>query len=109
MLFIIAHHFSVHGEFFFSSGFNINYLWIDFIQIGGKIGVNIFVLISGYFLINSQKVQLNKVLKLWIQIFTYSIIFFIIFSLTNKINFSLGNIIEYIFPITFSQWWFAST
>ena len=48
MIFIIAHHFAVHGGFNFSTDIiTVNSLWIQFIKIGGKIGVNIFVLISG--------------------------------------------------------------
>ena len=79
MLMIIAHHFSVHGGFQYSTDdLTINYLWINFIAIGGKIGVNIFVLISGYFLINAVGFNVNKLVKLWIQIFSYSILFYII-------------------------------
>ena len=52
MLLIIAHHFSLHGGFVFSTAsITVNRLWIQFIQIGGEIGINVFVLISGYFLI----------------------------------------------------------
>lgn len=80
MLMIIAHHFVVHGGFEFSTDtITANRLWVQFIQMGGKIGVNIFVLISGYFLISTPTVKLEKVLKLWIQIFTYSFLIFIIF------------------------------
>lgn len=109
MLLIIAHHFSIHGGFEFSvSEISINKLWIQFIQLGGKIGVNIFVLISGYFLINAKKTKINKVLKLWIQIFMYSLGIFIIFVATGG-AFGVKEIIKNMFPITFSVWWFAST
>ena len=48
MILIIAHHFALFGAFGFSeTAVSINKLWIQFIQIGGKIGVNIFILISG--------------------------------------------------------------
>ena len=70
MLLIIAHHFSVHGKISFStSAICINKFWLQFLQMGGKIGINIFILISGYFLINAQKIKISKILKLWLQIF----------------------------------------
>lgn len=110
MLMIIAHHFSVHGDFKFQTDvITINRLWIQFIWIGGKIGVDIFVLISGYFLINELGIKTNKVLKLWIQIFTYSVLIYIIFVLTGIEPFGIKNFIKSLFPITYSQWWFAST
>ena len=55
MIFIIAHHFAVHGMNgvnFVASNPN-NYL-IYFSGILGKIGVNIFILISAYFMIDSK-------------------------------------------------------
>ena len=52
MIMIIAHHVSVHSGFVYPGEIiSFNRLWIQFIQLGGKIGVNIFVLISGYFLV----------------------------------------------------------
>ncbi len=70
MLIIIAHHFAVHSGFEFSNdAVTVNRLWIQFIQIGGKTGVNVFVLISGYFLITSKTLKTSKAIKLWLQIF----------------------------------------
>lgn len=48
---------------------------------GGKIGVNVFVLISGYFLIIAPKIKISKVIKLWLQIAFY----FMGFSLLNAL------------------------
>lgn len=78
MVMIVAHHFSVHGNFDFPiNTITINRLWIQFIQIGGKIGVDVFVLISGYFLITSSSVKPNRIIKIWLQMFTYSILIYI--------------------------------
>ncbi len=110
MIIIIAHHFAVHGDFEFSNNaITINRLWIQFIEMGGKIGVNIFVLISGYFLISSKSIKLSKIVKLWLQIFTYSIGIFLIFVLAGIAPFQIKMLIKSFFPITFSLWWFAST
>lgn len=43
MIMIVFHHFSVHGNFSFATdSITFNRLWIQFLAIGGKIGVNIF-------------------------------------------------------------------
>ena len=80
MVMIIFHHFAYHGGFVWDfSTITIEHLWYNLIIMGGKIGVNIFVLISGYFLIlNKDKIVnlFRKMLKLWGQIFFYSLLFF---------------------------------
>ncbi len=110
MVIIVAHHFSFHGGFEFPTDtITVNRLWVQFIQIGGKIGVNVFVLISGYFLIDAKVIKTNKILKLWIQVFTYSALIFFVFVLSGFQPFSIIELIKHSFPITFLQWGFAST
>ena len=64
MIMIIAHHFACHSNFDFPlTEVTFNRVWIQFMHLGGKIGVDVFVLISGYFLINQKEIKVNKVLK----------------------------------------------
>ncbi|WBB07059.1 acyltransferase [Streptococcus alactolyticus] len=109
MILIVAHHFSVHGGFDFSStSFSVNRLYIQFLAMGGKIGVDIFVIISGYFLITSNKINIAKVLKFWLQILFYSVVIYAIFVFAGN-EFSIKELIQSFFPIIFQKWWFAST
>ncbi len=109
MIIIIAHHFSIHGGFeFLAARMTIPRLWIRFLQMGGKIGVNVFVLISGYFLINTSKVKSSKVIKLWLQLLTYSVAIYIVFVIMGLTDFSIRVLIKSCFPVTFGGWWFAS-
>ena len=80
MLMIVAHHFSAHGYFNTESMPYFNLIWLHFLSSGGKIGVNLFMLISGYFLISSDKVSVRKVLKLLLQMVFYSVSIFLIFG-----------------------------
>ena len=114
MVMIVFHHFARHGEFqFFEYDLTMTKLWYNFIIMGGKIGVNIFVLITGYFLINNKSIfNFHRIKKIWDQVFFYSIgfeIFFIglYFIVKGRLDFS--NLLDAIFPITTSRWWFAST
>lgn len=110
MLLILAHHFSVHGDFdFLETSFTMNRLWVQFLQIGGKIGVNIFVIISGYFLITSNGIKVSKVLKLWLQLLFYSVLLYAVFVLAGVEVFSIKGLIENTLPVIFTRWWFAST
>lgn len=109
MLMIIAHHFSIHGGF--ETIPNIppfNSLWIHFILIGGKIGVDIFILISGYFMVSNIKSVTSKAIKIWLQLFFYSIIIFIfsVVFLGGELN--KYTLIHAIFPAYNNKWWFAS-
>ena len=109
MLMIVLHHFAAHGGFGFESALSIPRLWHNFILIGGKIGSNVFVLISGFFLINdtSSKLSATKVLKLWGQVFFYSSVIYLIYvGFTGSI--SIKELIKAFMPITQRTWWFAS-
>ena len=112
MIMIVFHHFAVHGGFNWkSSAITIPHLWYNLIVMGGKIGVNIFVLISGYFLIvsHSEIFNFKKILKFCGQVFFYSVSIFVIFSLFYGCNYGIKAAIKAFFPVTFSSWWFAST
>lgn len=109
MIMIVAHHIAVHSDFTFSAqDISINSLWIRLIELGGKIGVNIFVLISGFFMISSTKENHKKTVKLWLQIFSYSALFFLFAIFALEQDFGVKSLIKSIFPITYSTWWFAS-
>lgn len=110
MVMIIAHHIGAHSGFDYSATMPVwNKIWIQFIQTGGKIGVNIFVLISGYFLICAKSLRLSKVAKLWVQLLTYSVGLYLLFVLLGEETFSAWALIGRFFPITNSSWWFAKT
>lgn len=110
MFMIVAHHFSVHGQFAFSTDrITIPRLWIQFIQLGGKVGVNIFILISGYFLVHCSDIKINKILKLWIQMVFYSITIYIAFILFGLESFRIRAVAKCFLPITGGNWWFANT
>ena len=92
MVMIVFHHFAIHGGFQWDSLLlSVPYFWCNFISMGGKIGVDVFVLISGYFLVTDEGPIFNfkKILKYWGQVFFYSIVIYIIFVLLDSQIFSL--------------------
>ena len=102
IIMIIFHHIAAHSNF--SSPSETTFLYIVFIRMGGKIGVNIFVLISGYFLINAEKIKIKKILKLWGQIIFYSLLIYAIFTIFGLNKFEMRIFIKNLFPIINERW-----
>lgn len=112
MIMIVGCHFATHGGFEFDNqSITVPRLWWHVIELGGNFGVDVFVLISGYFMITNQTLTFNwkKILQLWGEVIFYSLSLFFFAFLIGKENFHPITIIRAIFPITFSEWWFAST
>ena len=109
MVLIIAHHFSVHGGFFFHSrSLTANMLFLQLLSIGGKIGVNLFVLISGYFTVVSEKWRPEKAAKLWLQILFYSLVIYLGSCAAGLTELTPMGLLYSFLPILSNQWWFAS-
>lgn len=110
MLFIVMNHFNTHGIFKYSTFNNTLLLKINNLisatgSLGGKLGVMLFVLISGYFLIDSQ-FKISRVVKVYLKTWLYAVLIFILtifvfhFAITS-------DIIKYSFmPVGFRGYWF---
>ena len=106
MIMILVLHFNLYGVKYNqipSTDWHYYFFWtLEYICI---IAVNIYVLISGYFLIKSN-IKLKKALKLEFQIIFYSIIIYLIMIVINKESFNLRVFIKLFFPISTKQYWF---
>lgn len=108
ILLIVISHYSVHNVTNVKElSFGINKILLQMMTLG-NIGSELFMLITGYYLINSSKAKLSKLLKLWFQIIFYSVGVYILFVLLNLEPFSYTAFINSFFPITFEEYWFAS-
>lgn len=110
MLAIIANHSVVHGRVLYSPDtISVNRLWSQLIQIPGFCGVDAFVLISGFFLISARSLKTTRIVKLWAQIFFYSVLLYVVFVAVGAVPFSLRTLFARLTPVTSCRWWFAST
>lgn len=126
MLIIVAHHFAVHGiqhvldgdmaYVTWAKGRAVNKIFTCLLVPGGKIGVGIFFMITGYFLISKHSFSLKKVV---LQSAFYGVINSIIYVCllyfgyipmpANKTSSVLVPIILAVFnPATGGTWWFIS-
>lgn len=85
----------------------INKLFGEFISIGGNLGVNVFVLISGYFLINS-KFKSKKLFKIILEVLFYSVGIYILCVIFNISEFNIKSLIKSLLPISYNMYWFAT-
>lgn len=109
MLFIIGHHFSIHGNISTIGMSGFNYFWYNFLLNGGKLGVIIFMLISGYFLSASKKYKSSKALGLFLQVLIYANIMNLIFTIfTGNCETSYKAIACLIIPFSSYCWPFVT-
>ncbi|MBQ9251458.1 MAG: acyltransferase [Clostridia bacterium] len=110
MILIVAGHFGSHSGYEFPQGqLSGNRLWVELFEIGGNISVNVFVLLSGYFRIESKGRKTGKLIQLWLQLIFYSMAIYFSFVAMGRAPLALGEIIRRVLPVSFMQWWFAST
>lgn len=89
---------------------NNNYYLVSFFESIFIVGVNLFVLITGYFMIDKIKVNTRKIVTIITTTIFYSIIIYLIINITNKEIFSIKEFIKSIFSIIFySEYWFIKT
>ena len=85
MLSIIAHHFVVNSgitELYDFSHVTPNMILIQLFGMWGKTGINVFTLITGYFMIQKD-VTWKKILRMYLEIKFYVFLFYILFALTG--------------------------
>lgn len=105
MLMIVSLHFVGNSGYCPSNDSSIvNTVWYRLCCLGGSLGNNIFVMISGYFLIKKDDVRLSKTLRFWLQVFFYSIVLFALMAayeifILHSYTFSWSAIKEAFFPL----------
>lgn len=107
MFLIILGHSNIHGVLANSNSTLLKYPLstdVSLLMVDGTIGVYIFVLITGYFMINSS-ISFKKIIKLWLPIFFWSLLLYLLF---NFHHISVKPLIQSIFPIIFNQYWFMT-
>lgn len=103
---IIVNHYALYSGFVISDKMELSTIIPQWLHIGGKLGVNIFIFISGYFLCESKKFRLIRLVKIVLEVFFYSI--FIIIFAKMVTNTNTMSIIRIIFAIPSSYWRFIT-
>lgn len=102
MLLIVAHHYVVNSGLLgetMNSPITGKSLFLLLFGAWGKMGINCFVLITGYFMCKSN-ITLKKFLKLVLEIIFYRVVFYFMFLLMGDISFSFTSVIKLVLPVT---------
>lgn len=104
MLMIILHHYTVYGGtdklYLLSNGYFFNVFLLQIATLG-ELGVNVFVLILGYYSVKGS-FSIKKILKLEIQVVFYSVIGYLLLGH----GFSIKEFIQNCMPVLFNKYWF---
>lgn len=113
MFMIISLHYIGKGVTLFPyqlEGFAVNGYISWLIEAFSYVAVNVYILISGYFLVNS-KFRLDKMIRIWLQVFFYSAGIYLIFKAVGILpeNYDTPYFKAMFFtPIGMQHNWFAS-
>ena len=103
MLFIVAGHSVIHGINEIS--LTVNGMLAIVLTQGSRIGVDLFILITGYFSVGKE-VTVKKIKKLYIQIITYSLIITIVMCVLGET--SVSSLIYALLSVVTSRYWFVT-
>lgn len=109
ILLVILHHVAIHTNW--TTGNSDLFIFSKyFLILGGKVGVDLFVLISGYLMITSSA-KLKSLARTIAETIVFSVVmyaFVVVFSIQN-VNFDIWVFIKRVFPVMFNQYWFVTS
>ena len=86
---------------------NAMYFYVRFTYMLCQVCVNLFVMLSGYFLVTSQ-FRLKKLVTLWMEAVFYALTLRLVFMLTGARAFSVVSLVSCFFPILTGRYWFIT-
>jgi surface polysaccharide O-acyltransferase-like enzyme len=109
MVLIVTHHYAVHGFTVSELPYSLNMYIVEVLSLGGKWGVSCFVLISGYFMVNS-KITVRKIIKIIAETWFYSVGILLVFKclITPEESIGIRTVICEMLPIGSVRYWFVT-
>lgn len=106
MVLIAMFHFSVHGTWP-EGGPLASDTAVEMLSFGGKIGVNCFVLITGYFMVHGH-LKVQSLLRIALQTWFYSFAILAIFAIAQPDLITPDRLRKAVTPITSGEYWFIT-
>ena len=113
MLMIVFWHFIQniminHGPIYHpaSSDF-INYAFLQYGMILCSVGVNIYVMITGYFMVG-KSFKSNRIIRIWVQTFFYSTGIALLFYILQPDKYTIKDVLIGLIPIRAGSYWFVT-
>lgn len=113
MFFIVVYHCLTHGvggEYGFSVHSPVslsNILFSDFLLVFSSISVNMYVMVSGYFLVDLN-FKMSRIVRTWVLACFYSCVITIIMMSLGVVPFSTVSVGKSFFPLSTDAYWFVT-
>ena len=107
MLMIVCYHYAIFGFYGEELALSPNKCFVDLFGMWGKLGTDIFVLISGYYLVSSQ-FKLRRILRMVGTVWFYTIGILLCFVLFAHLRPGRTELKLSFFPLLSSHYWFIS-
>lgn len=113
MFFIVIYHCLIRGideehVFIISSPIStFNLLFSTFMLAISSISVNLYVMISGYFLVDLD-FKMSRIVRLWVQACFYSFLISSIMILGGVTQFNVVSLCKSLFPLSSDSYWFVT-
>lgn len=108
IILIIIGHFSYHGFDVYEIDNTVLRRFVELGRVGGQVGVNCFVLISGYYGIRDYRKTKERILNIASSVWFYSIVVFLVAFFVLSIKVQLFDIVSVFFPVITKSYWFAT-
>jgi surface polysaccharide O-acyltransferase-like enzyme len=107
MMMIVGMHYMNFGGILWSDAiWNRRIAWL--LESFCFVSVNCYVLISGYFLVDSNSFHWYKVAKLWGDVIFYTLLFLVISLFYKGQELHLRDIVHAILPVRYQTYWFVT-
>jgi surface polysaccharide O-acyltransferase-like enzyme len=108
MVMVTILHFNAVGKLHGSVElYSFNYYLVSFLEYASICSVNLYVMITGYFMID-RNISLRKVLSLELQVVFYLVGIYLILSGLHIVPFRWLALCKLFFPVTTMQYWFIT-
>ena len=113
MFFIVVYHCLTHGVGD-GYGFRVsnpttlsNLMFSDFLLVFSSIAVNLYVMVSGYFLVDLN-FKMSRMVRTWTYACFYSFVITLLFISLQIVPFSIATLGKSFFPISTDAYWFVT-
>lgn len=117
MLYVVLNHVIGYGLGIFES-FTVNtsttsgfILWsvLQIMKLIPLVGVNLFVLITGYFMIEKQQLRFKGIWRIWSTVWFYAVGIYLLASITGVVPFTWHDLLKEATPLLSNSYWFVTS
>ena len=106
ILLIIAHHYVLHGDYpeISVTTFSWQYFFLQIVCGGGSMACDVFILITGFYMIGRESISKKKTILLVFEMLFYGLLGVAVLILSGNHFYSKIELIKAVFPILWGNW-----